>query len=48
MGSWVRILNATTVMEVKGSYSKPDILSLGPNNKSNLRRFLRRAQCQHW
>ena len=46
-GSYVRILNATTIMEVKGSYSKPDILSLGPNNNKNLRRFLRRAQCQH-
>ena len=32
VGSWVRILNATTIMEVKGSYSKPDILSTGPND----------------
>ena len=38
-GSYVRILNATTVIEVKASYSKPDILSLGPNNNSNLGDF---------
>jgi len=38
-GSYVRILNATTIMEVKASYSKPDILSLGPNNNSNLGDF---------
>ena len=46
-GSYVRVLNATTIMEVKASYSKPDILSLGPNNNSNLRRFVRRAQREH-
>ncbi len=34
-GNYVRILNATTIMEVKASYSKPDILSLGPNNNKN-------------
>ena len=34
-GNYVRILNATTIMEVKANYSKPDILSLGPNNNSN-------------
>ena len=34
-GSYVKILNATTVLEVKANYSKPDILSLGPNNNSN-------------
>ena len=38
-GSYVRILNATTIMEVKANYSKPDILSLGPNNNSNLGDF---------
>jgi outer membrane receptor protein involved in Fe transport len=32
VGNWVRVLNATTIMEVKGSYSKPDILSTGPND----------------
>jgi hypothetical protein len=31
VGSWVRVLNATSIMEVKASYSKPDILSTGPN-----------------
>ncbi|MET0211611.1 MAG: carboxypeptidase regulatory-like domain-containing protein [Vicinamibacterales bacterium] len=31
VGNWVRILNATSIMEVKASYSKPDILSTGPN-----------------
>lgn len=40
IGSWVRILNSTTVAEVKANYSKPDILSLGPNHKSNLGDFL--------
>ena len=34
-GNYVRVLNATTIMEVKANYSKPDILSLGPNNNSN-------------
>jgi len=34
-GNYVRILNTTTIMEVKANYSKPDILSLGPNNNSN-------------
>ncbi|MET0165106.1 MAG: carboxypeptidase regulatory-like domain-containing protein, partial [Vicinamibacterales bacterium] len=34
-GNYVRVLNATSIMEVKASYSKPDILSLGPNNNSN-------------
>ena len=38
-GSYVRILNSTTIMEVKANYSKPDILSLGPNNNSNLGDF---------
>ena len=32
VGNWVRILNATSIMEVKASYSKPDILSTGPND----------------
>ena len=40
IGSWVRILNSTTVTEIKANYSKPDILSLGPNFKSNLGDFL--------
>ena len=47
IGNYVRILNATTIMEVKANYSKPDILSLGPNNNQELRRFLRRAQCEY-
>ncbi|MEO5742896.1 MAG: carboxypeptidase regulatory-like domain-containing protein, partial [Vicinamibacterales bacterium] len=38
-GSYLRILSSTTILEVKASYSKPDILSLGPNNNSNLGDF---------
>ncbi|MCM3879436.1 MAG: carboxypeptidase regulatory-like domain-containing protein [Vicinamibacterales bacterium] len=38
-GSFVRIFNSTTVAEIKGSFSKPDILSTGPNHGENLGNF---------
>ena len=40
VGSWVRVFSSTLISEVKGNYSRPDILSLGPNHKSNLGDFL--------
>jgi hypothetical protein len=40
VGSWVRVMNSTTVTEIKANYSRPDILSLGPNYQSNLGNFL--------
>jgi hypothetical protein len=40
VGSWVHIFNSTTIAELKGNFSKPDILSLGPNYKTNLGDFL--------
>ena len=40
VASWVHIFNSSTVAELKANYSKPDILSLGPNYQSNLGDFL--------
>ena len=40
VGSWIHVFSSTLVGEFKGNYSKPDILSLGPNYKSNLGDFL--------
>jgi carboxypeptidase family protein len=40
VGSWVRVFSSTMISEIKGNYSRPDILSLGPNHKSNLGDFL--------
>jgi len=39
VGSWVSVLNAASVMDVRASYSKPDILSTGPNFQQNLGDF---------
>ena len=39
IGSFVHIFNATTVAEIKGNFSKPDILSTGPNHGGNLGDF---------
>ena len=39
VGSWVHVYSSTLISEIKASYSKPDILSLGPNHKSNLGDF---------
>ena len=35
MGSWVHVFSSTVIAEFKGNFSKPDILSLGPNYKDN-------------
>ena len=40
VGSWVRVFGSTLVGEFKGNFSKPDILSLGPNYQTNLGDFL--------
>src|SRR5436189_1262966 len=40
VASWVHIFNSSTVAEPKANYSKPDILSPGPNYQSNLGDFL--------
>src|SRR5436309_3175973 len=40
VGSWVHVFSSTLIGEFKGNFSKPDILSLGPNYKSNLGDFL--------
>jgi len=40
VGSWVRVFGSTLIGEFKGNFSKPDILSLGPNYQTNLGDFL--------
>src|SRR5438874_6890802 len=35
VGSWVHVFSSTVIAEFKGNFSKPDILSLGPNYKDN-------------
>ena len=39
VGSWVHVFSSTVISELKGNFSKPDILSLGPNYKGNLGDF---------
>ena len=39
VGSWAHVFSATTISEIKANFSKPDILSLGPNYGKNLGDF---------
>src|SRR5437773_76754 len=39
VASWAHVFNATTISEIKANFSKPDILSLGPNYGKNLGDF---------
>src|SRR5436190_1953608 len=39
VGSWAHVFSAMTISEIKANFSKPDILSLGPNYGKNLGDF---------